>query len=226
MSGNFSFLKDNDIFKSFYNACVEAEKSILVSPATTAILTRRALELAVNWVYSFDDSLYVPCQDNLSSLIHDNNFIEIIDSKLLPLIKYIVKLGNVAVHTNANIKREEAVLALHNLHEFVAWIDYCYGDYKSEPFNEELLMYGEDKRTRPEELKDLYEKLSSKDKKLEEIRKQNEELRKELTEKRKNNSKNYDFNVDEISEFETRKRYIDIELKLAGWELIKILEKK
>ena len=49
-----------------------------------------------------------------------------IDSKLLPLIKYIVKLGNVAVHTNANIKREEAVLALHNLHEFVAWIDYCY----------------------------------------------------------------------------------------------------
>ena len=36
-------------------------------------------------------------------------------------------------------------------------------------------MQGEDKRTRPEELKDLYEKLSSKDKKLEEIRKQNEE---------------------------------------------------
>ena len=23
MSGNFNFLKDNDIFKSFYNACVE-----------------------------------------------------------------------------------------------------------------------------------------------------------------------------------------------------------
>ena len=82
-------------------------------------------------------------------------------------------------------------------------------------------MHGEDKRTRPEELKDLYEKLSSKDKKLEEIRKQNEELRKELTEKRKNNSKNYDFNVDEISEFETRQRYIDIELKRAGWEFNK-----
>ena len=120
MSGNFNFLKDNDIFKSFYNACVEAEKSILVSPATTAILTRRALELAVKWIYSFDDSLYVPYQDNLSSLIHDNNFIETIDYKLLPLIKYIVKLGNVAVHTNANIKREEAVLALHNLHQFVS----------------------------------------------------------------------------------------------------------
>ena len=221
MSGNFGFLKDNDIFKSFYNACVEAEKSILVSPATTAILTRRALELAVKWVYSFDESLYIPYQDNLSSLIHDNNFIETIDSKLLPLIRYIVKLGNVAVHTNANIKREEAVLALHNLHQFVSWIDYCYGDYKAQPFNEEVLMHGEDKRTRPEELKDLYDKLSSKDKKLEEIRKQNEELRKALTEKRNSNSKNYDFNIDEISEFETRQRYIDIELKLAGWEFNK-----
>lgn len=218
MSGNFSFLRENDIFKSFYNACVEAEKSILVSPATCAILTRRALELSVKWVYSFDESLYAPYQDNLSSLIHDNNFIETIDSKLLPLIKYIVKLGNVAVHTNANIKREEAILALHNLHQFVSWIDYCYGDYKAEPFNEEILMHGEEKRTRPEELKDLYEKLSSKDKKLEEMIKQNEELRKQLTEKKNINSKNYDFSVDEISEFETRKRYIDIELKLAGWE--------
>ena len=173
MGGNFNFLKDNNIFKSFYNACVEAEKSILVSPATTAILTRRALELAVKWLYSFDESLSIPYQDNLSSLIYDNNFRDIIDSKLFPLIKYIVSLGNEAVHTNNNIKREEAILALHNLHQFVSWIDYCYGDYKAQPFNEEILMHGEDKRTRPEELKDLYDKLSSKDKKLEEIRKQN-----------------------------------------------------
>lgn len=221
MGGNFDFLKDNELFKNFYRACVDAEKSILISPATTAILTRRALELAVKWVYSFDEGLEVPYQDNLSSLIHDNCFKDTIDSKLLPLIKYIVKLGNVAVHTNANIKREEAVLALHNLHQFVSWIDYCYGDYKAQPFNENLLMVGEEKRTRPEELQNLYEKLSSKDKKLEEIIKQNEELRKKLTEKRKINVQNYDFNVDEISEFETRKRYIDIELKLAGWEFNK-----
>ncbi|CUN86706.1 DEAD/DEAH box helicase family protein [Clostridium disporicum] len=226
MGGNFKFLKDNDIFKSFYTACVEAEKSILVSPATCAILTRRALELAVKWVYSFDESLNVPYQDNLSSLIYDNNFIETIDSKLLPLIKYIVKLGNVAVHTNSNIKRGEAVLALHNLHQFVSWIDYCYGDYKAEPFDEDILLEGEEKRTRPEELKDLYEKLSAKDKKLEEIVKQNEDLRKELSKKREAKAKNYDFNIDEISEFETRKRYIDIELKLAGWEFNKDIEEE
>lgn len=220
--GNFDFLKDKEIFKSFANSCIEAEKSIIVSPATTAILTRRALELAVKWLYSFDNDLVMPYRDNLSSLIYNNSFCELIDNKLLKPIKYIINLGNVAVHTNSNVKREEAVLALHNLHMFVSWIDYCYAEkFTAKEFNEDLLLDGEEKRTRPEELQDLYEKLSSKDKKIEEIRKQNEDLRKELTAKRKESKEDYDFNIDEISEYETRKRYIDVELKLAGWEFDK-----
>ncbi len=39
--------------KCFATSAVEAEKSLLVSPATCAILSRRAVELAVKWVYSF-----------------------------------------------------------------------------------------------------------------------------------------------------------------------------
>lgn len=216
--GNFEFLRGKKNFESFSNACIEAEKSILVSPATTAILSRRALELAVKWIYSFDSDLDLPYQDNISSLIHANSFVELIDYEMLQLIKYVIKLGNVAVHTNANIKREEAILSLHNLHQFVSWIDYCYSDeYTALEFNEDILHDGDDKRTRPEELKDLYDRLSSKDKKIEEVIKQNEELRKELTEKRKAGKEKVDFNIDEISEYETRKRYIDVELKLSGW---------
>lgn len=217
---NFDFLKNNKNFNSFSNACLEAEKSILVSPSTCATITRRALELSVKWLYANDSDLRLPYQDNLSTLIHNKSFIELIDYDMLPLLKYIVKLGNVSVHTNANIERGEAILSLHNLHQFVSWIDYCYSDeYTANDFDESILLQGEEKRTRPKELQDLYEKLSSKDKKLEEMIKQNEELRKELTEKRKVNTENYDFKVDEISEYETRKRYIDIELKLAGWEI-------
>ncbi|ANB61698.1 DEAD/DEAH box helicase family protein [Anoxybacteroides amylolyticum] len=222
MLSNFSFLIDKPHYESFANACVEAEKSLVVSPATCAILTRRALELAVKWVYSFDSVLKVPYQDNLSSLIHDHGFMEIIDEELLPLLRYIVKLGNVAVHTNAMITREEAILSLHHLHQFVSWIDYCYSDeYTATDFDESLLQMGEEKRERPEELKDLYERLSSKDKRLEEMMKENEKLRALLTAKREENTKEYDFQVDELSEYETRKKYIDLELKLAGWEFKK-----
>ncbi|GEN36220.1 DEAD/DEAH box helicase family protein [Aneurinibacillus danicus] len=224
---NFSFLKEKSQYKSFTNACLEAEKALIVSPATCAILTRRALELAVKWVYSFDSAVKVPYQDNLSSLIHNTSFLEIIDEDLLPLMKYVVKLGNVAVHTNSSINRDEAVLSLHNLHQFVSWIDYCYSDeYTAGEFDESVLHTGEEKRERPEELQDLYEQLSSKDKRIEEMMKENEHLRKAITEKREQNTQEYNFQVDELTEFETRKKYIDLDLKLAGWEFKKDIVKE
>ena len=220
MCGNFDFLKGKKEFESFTSACLEAEKGIIVSPANCAILSRRALELAVKWVYSFDTCLTVPYQDNLSSLIHEPSFRDIVDEDLFPLIKYIIKLGNVAVHTNSGIKREEAILSLHNLHQFVSWIDYCYAlDYTATEFDESILYKGEEKRTRPEELQDLYEKLSSKDKCLEQMIKENEALRQQLTQRRVKQSEDYNFEVDKLSEYETRKRYIDLDLKLAGWEI-------
>lgn len=219
MITNFEFLKHKDQFNSFANACLEAEKSLQVSAATCAILTRRALELAVKWLYTSDSELQVPYQDNLSSLIHERTFMSIIDENLFPLMKYIIKLGNVAVHTNSTITRDEAVLALHNLHQFIDWLDYCYSEEYSEPkFKEEVLLTGEEPRRRPEEYKELYEKLSSKDRKLEDLMKENAKLRKNLTEKRIENVEQYDFQVDDLTEFNTRKIYIDLELKLAGWE--------
>ena len=67
MCTNFEFLKFIKEFASFSNACIEAEKSIVVSPATTAILSRRALELAVKWVYAHDEDLNMPYQDQISA---------------------------------------------------------------------------------------------------------------------------------------------------------------
>ena len=163
MLSNFEFLKEKAQFNSFTNACLEAEKSLQVSPATCAILTRRALELAVKWLYASDSELKIPYQDNLSSLIHERTFNSIIDEDLFPLMKYIIKLGNVAVHTNSKITRDEAVLALHNLHQFIDWLDYCYSEnYSESNFKEEAFLTGEEPRKRPEEYKELYEKLSSK----------------------------------------------------------------
>ena len=190
-----------------------------ISPANCAILSRRALELAVKWLYANDDYLKLPYQDNLSSLIHSRSFLELVNFEIPNLLKYIVKLGNNSVHTNTMITREEAILSLHNLHQFVSWIDYCYSDeYTASDFDEELIDKEENKRTNPEVLKKIYEEQASKDKKLEQMIKENEELRKQLTEKRESKKEDYNFNIDNISEFETRKRYIDIELKSLGWD--------
>jgi type I restriction enzyme R subunit len=75
MCTNFDFLKQNKQYSDFADQAIEAEKSLLVSSATCAILSRRALELAVRWVYSFDNALRLPYQDNISSLIHEPTFL-------------------------------------------------------------------------------------------------------------------------------------------------------
>lgn len=218
MESNFTFLKNNQQYESFSSACMEAEQSISISPAITALLCRRALELAVKWVYSSDSYLEVPYQDKLSSLIHDRTFRDVITPELFPLIKYVVKLGNIAAHTGNKISREEAVLSLHNLQQFVSWIDYCYSEeYTAGDFCEDFLAVGVEKKVSLKELEDLHEQLGAQDKKLKDIVADNEELRQELRQVREQNEKERAFNVDEISEFETRKRYIDIDLKDAGW---------
>ncbi|KNF09942.1 type I restriction enzyme EcoKI R protein [Gottschalkia purinilytica] len=220
MQYNFSFLKKHKLYDSFSGACIEAEKGLVVSYASTAILTRRALELAVKWVFSYDEELNAPYQDNLATLIHDYTFRSIIDVNLLPMLKYIQQLGNKAVHTSAPITREEAILALRNLFEFISWIDYCYSDeLNTIDFDESILQDNEKQKKTRKELQDLYERLGSKDRKLEEVIKENEELRKKITAKRIENGQHRDFKVDEISEFKTRKMYIDLELQLAGWNI-------
>ena len=52
MASNFEFLKSIPDYRLFATACIEAEKVLPVSPAMSAVGSRKALELAVKWVYS------------------------------------------------------------------------------------------------------------------------------------------------------------------------------
>lgn len=218
METNFDYLLEKKEYADFAVQAVEAEKSIAISPATCAILSRRALELAVRFVFSYDAELKLPYQDNVSSLIHERTFRDIIEPRLFPMLKYTIHLGNVAVHTNSNIKRDEAVIALRDLFEFCDWIDYSYSkEYEERAFDESILSAGDEKRVKADELKALYDDLSSKDRQLAEVLKENEELRKQMAAERKHHIQTREFRVDAISEAETRKKYIDVALREAGW---------
>lgn len=91
--GNFDFLLKNKDYKDFAEACVDAEKSLIISTVNAASATRRALELAVKWVYKIDIDLRLPYRDNLSSLTTHEDFLNIIDPGLSDLIHYIIKLA-------------------------------------------------------------------------------------------------------------------------------------
>ena len=220
METNFDYLLSKTEYKDFATQAIEAEKSLSISPATCAILARRALELAVRFVYSYDADLSLPYQDNISSLIHEDSFRRIIEPSLFPMLKFTIHLGNVAVHTNSNIKRDDAIIALRDLFEFCDWIDYSYSaEYEEKQFEESILATGDEKRVKAEELRALYDDLSSKDKRLADVLKENEELRKKMAKERKSNTQRREYNIDKISEAETRKKFIDVELKEAGWNI-------
>ncbi|MBW0762232.1 DEAD/DEAH box helicase family protein [Mammaliicoccus lentus] len=216
---NFDFIVKKKKYKDFAPNCLEAEQSLMISPSSCAMLTRRALELAVKWVYRFDDDVKVPYRDNLSSLIHNRTFIDIIDDDLLPMIKFIIKLGNSAAHTSVQITRDEATLALNNLFQFISWIDYCYSDtYTAGKFSENILPKdGLKTSVGPETTMDFEEVLGKKDKPLNEQREKDHQVRINSSNQRREHNVSYDFETSTPNEMNTRKMYIDLDLKLAGW---------
>ena len=222
---NFDFILKNEIFKTFAEASVEAEKSIAVANVSCTILCRRALELAVKWIYANDRELVLPYQNNLSSLVYDINFKSMINEKVFNGMTYIIKLGNFSVHSNKKVTRKEAVLCLKYLFDFMDWIAYYYdSNYIETKFDEGKLAGESSANLKKEEREELENKLVEKDEKIEKILKENEELREKLTKQRTSKKTAYNFKVSDISEFETRKQFIDLDLKIAGWDSTNIRE--
>lgn len=222
---NFDFILKNEIFKTFAEASVEAEKSIAVANVSCTILCRRALELAVKWIYANDRELVLPYQNNLSSLVYDINFKSMINEKVFNGMTYIIKLGNFSVHSNRKVTRKEAVLCLKYLFDFMDWLAYYYdSNYVETKFDEGKLPGESSANLKKEEREELENKLVEKDEKIEKILKENEELREKLTKQRTSKKIAYNFKVSDISEFETRKQFIDLDLKIAGWDSTNIRE--
>ena len=222
---NFDFILKNEIFKTFAEAAEEAEKSIAVANVSCTILCRRALELAVKWIYANDRELVLPYQNNLSSLVYDINFKSMINEKVFNGMTYIIKLGNFSVHSNKKVTRKEAVLCLKYLFDFMDWIAYYYdSNYIETKFDEGKLPGESSANLKKEEREELENKLVEKDEKIEKILKENEELREKLTKQRTSKKTAYNFKVSDISEFETRKQFIGLDLKIAGWDSTNIRE--
>jgi len=231
MATNFEFLKNNTEYQLFGNACTDAENVITVSPAMSAVGSRKAFELAVKWVYSADTTIKLPYKDNLQALIHEESFRYAVNPSTWSKLKYIIKVGNMAVHTEKSISKSDAMLSLSILFEFVEWIDYCYGsDYKERKFDENLIpKAGDDlelarriKAKLSNDLKILKEKadklIDEKDKEIARLVVELQKKSNEYTASKEEHKAGREFTPEDLSEYKTRKKYIDVDLKLMGWQ--------
>lgn len=214
---NFGFLKDKEEYALFAPACIEAERIYASAPAMCAVGCRKALELAVKWVYSSDDTIKMPYRDNLLSLIHEPTFRFAVDHSTWGKMPFIIKLGNLAVHTERNVQSSEALVSLRGLFEFIQWIDYCYGSaYVARAFSEACIPTEKiivDKR----KIKEQESLLDEKEAEIEALRKQIEKMSVRYTAEKEQHQRERSFEVEDLSEFETRKIYINVDMKQVGW---------
>lgn len=214
---NFNFLLKNEEYELFASAAIEAEKVFNSSPAMCAVGCRKALELAVKWVYSVDNSMELPYKDNLQSLIHEPTFRFEVDPVTWGHLPLIIKIGNLAVHTSKNIDASDALISLRGLFDFIEWIDYCYGaTYNPRTFDETVIPK-EIVQIDTAKIKEQESLIEQKESEIKQLREKLEELSETKTAAKQQNRNERAYEPEDLSEFMTRKKYIDIDLKMLGW---------
>ena len=205
---NFDFLLSDPQFTTFGEMAVSAEKIYTIDPAACVLNCRRSLEFAVKWMYSVDGGLVMPYDERLASLMDAEDFRTIVDRDLWQRLKYIRQTGNAAAHTGKKITKDQAKLCLENLWYFMDFVAYCYGtDYTPGEFDPALLD-GQTSTPPPAPVPEVD---------LAALMAENEALRAELTARREAQQQHYTPKPLDLSEYKTRKLYIEAMLPDAGW---------
>ena len=211
---NFDVFTTDQQFATFAEPAVAAERIYHIDAAACAINCRRAMEAAIKWMYCVDGSLVMPWDDKLVSLISTDEFRDIVDENLLRRMDFIRKVGNSAAHAGKKITQEQAALCLENLYIFIDFIAYCYGEkYEERPFDASLLKENPEVERDPSPAK----KADANEIDLAALIAENAALRAELTARREEQQQSYVPKPLELSEYKTRKLYIDAMLEDAGW---------
>ncbi len=204
---NFDFLTTEPQFAAFSDVAVSAEKILNIDAAAAVLNCRRAMEFAVKWMYSVDKDLKKPYDTTLVCLMNTDELRAIIDNELYERMDFIRKTGNIAAHRPKSVSIEQAKLCIENLYYFMDFIACCYAEkYEAGQFDPSLL------DTAHSPVSGSYTELN-----LEELIKENKILRDELTARRAEQQPGYVPKPLELSEYETRKIYIDTMLNEVGW---------
>ena len=206
---NFDYLTKEPKFNRFSQSAVVAETLYHIDTASCVLAVRRAAEFAVKWMYTADSDLTMPWQDNFVTLINNVDFKGIVGNDTYRRLDFIRTVGNNAAHNSRTIKPEQAELALENLFYFLDLVAYFYADeYHAQKWNPELLKTNND-TAKPEMPEIDVKKLIA----------ENAELKAQLTAQREEKKQTYVPKPLDLSEYKTRKIYIDTMLIDAGWTL-------
>ena len=226
MITNFDYLKQEPKFSRFADVAISAERIILMDPEASIINSRRAMEFAVKWMYSVDSDLEMPYQDNLQSLMNAEEYRDIVGPDLWKRMDYIRRCGNNVAHSNKKLGRDEAMLCLENLFIYLDFVACCYSEqYEERSFDKTVITSRIEKARESKaaasavkaELEREQEKSARQELDLQKLMAENASLKEELSARRQEQQQAYVPKPLDLSEYKTRKLYIDAMLMEAGW---------
>lgn len=236
MSSNFTFIEAVD--REIYDRCLTAERTAYTDPRTSLAHSRMALELAVYWIYNEDPNLTLPYRPDLNLLMKERGFRSQFKNNFYTQIDSIRIVGNLAIH-NHKVSEEDSLKIIDHLYYFLRWMASGYREVPVAGlgvFDYDLIpKEGADAISRKrieeqqkmfyQEIDKIQEKINAKDEAFAQQVKENEILRLQYEELKKSQALNKKAATQEIekvnptTEADTRKFFIDILLREAGWDI-------
>lgn len=201
---NFDYLKDREGVKHLYELCCEVECRQASDPGTSVLYARNVLDWIVQAIYRLED-LGDAEGKSLFELMNNDRFVRYInDASMMQSLHYIRKIGNIGAHNPSNVKRNESYFVLRQLHGAVGAVLMKFGLISSFPdFDDKLIQRRPRMRVAPTATaKSVSDEVQA------------------VKATPKQGPLNEGQNKTVFTEDETRKLFIDLMLKEAGWDIL------
>jgi type I restriction enzyme R subunit len=223
---NFAFLAPE--WPDIHEAATKAEATAVTEPRTSCFYARRAVELAIHWLYKADGSFELPYEDNLSALLHEPTFRNGVPEAVFSKALLISRIGNRAVHDLRTIPTTASMATVEELYHVAYWVAHTYGRAAPDPATTFDKTQIPSAPTTPapstEKMQQLESALAERDEKLIALLVDKASLDDELVRLRAEVAKakveaSGRPDPHDYSEAETRDKFIDFLLHEAGWPL-------
>lgn len=204
---NFDYLKDIPELATLHRYCDAAERHQIDEPEISAINARRALEWMARAIFRMKGA-EIGERTSLYQIVDSDLFRDFIDDEqLMMAVHYIRKAGNAAAHDN-HVTKRESFFSLLNLYNFIGGVLLKLRVLSTlKPFDKTLIPNSAfTKPTKPVE--------------PETVEAFTETVKPEAVEAAPSEEVGQYLSWADISEAETRRLFIDLMLREAGWEVM------
>lgn len=228
---NFAFLLPE--WPVLHTEAIKAERLAVADPRTSCFYARRALELAVNWLYEVDDTLRLPYRTDLAAKIAAPTMASLVGARIRTKMDIIRREGNTAVHRNTTITTNDSMQVAVELFHVMYWVARHYvrnpahqpaADLTFDDSQIPRPVPAEVRQAKQAELQAQAEQFARRQEEFAETLRTNRDLTEEVTRlqaeiKAAKTANAASPDTHDYDEAQTRELIIDLLIKEAGWPL-------